>query len=696
MANFLTSLIPQSIRRGSTTVEPIQPAGANPGYAYGVVPGDALTKDKNLLGQMWQVDHHLLYGVYQHHPDVYAAVNKWMGGVTASGWHVEAVEEELGDNARLQPAIEELTDRFRHANPYQTYDELLKETVMHLGISGDAYWYKLKTDTSNRAFDELWGLHPALIHILATVHGEVLGYVMRAMSYAEPVIFTPDEIIHFRLPNPTHDLYGLPPLQPALEEVRADFHMLQENMAYFVNGMTPQSLVLLNDTTAPEDAKKLMSQLKQEHQGSTKSHKLAAILGAKDIKVLSGNLKDAEFIEGRQLQTAKIAAAFEVPEVLLGYHNRGDYATSDVLERLFYQNKIVPLQKLIAEGITDGIVGLENPDLQFAFDAIDFTDQDSKRADYLTAQAQGILTADEVRAEIFDLAPLEAHDEDESPDSGPTDSNDTEVDSQTDPLTDDAPDNQPQPAATPASNKSVHKASDPQATDRDALAAARYQQLEELAAALVPALAHYFAGQQQQYLDNLSAGLSSGDLDGFVADASADAKLHMLLFGLLVASLNAGSQAGQLQVGVSLGFDKTNPFIQDYLHTQALAHAKGINATTQKALQQELSDGLANGESVDQLATRIQSVFAEAQGYRSQLIARTETAQAYEYANQQALKASGVVAMREWLGAEDERECPICSALDGTTAPIDQPFDGGAEPGSVHVQCRCTSVGVVS
>jgi SPP1 gp7 family putative phage head morphogenesis protein len=84
----------------------------------------------------------------------------------------------------------------------------------------------------------------------------------------------------------------------------------------------------------------------------------------------------------------------------------------------------------------------------------------------------------------------------------------------------------------------------------------------------------------------------------------------------------------------------------------------------------------------------VKSVFSAASDYRATAIARTETAQAFEYANQRAMRESGVVLQKRFLTAMDERVCPICVPLDGVTVPLDQPFPGGAEPGWVHVQCR--------
>jgi hypothetical protein len=68
---------------------------------------------------------------------------------------------------------------------------------------------------------------------------------------------------------------------------------------------------------------------------------------------------------------------------------------------------------------------------------------------------------------------------------------------------------------------------------------------------------------------------------------------------------------------------------------------------------------MANGEAMEHLKGRVPQVFSEAKGYRAQMIARTETAHAYAYANGQALEAIGVVEIYQGLTAEDERVCVV-------------------------------------
>lgn len=167
-----------------------------------------------------------------------------------------------------------------------------------------------------------------------------------------------------------------------------------------------------------------------------------------------------------------------------------------------------------------------------------------------------------------------------------------------------------------------------------------------LAGAVGPAVPFYFIAQEQAYLANLPEALS--DLEAYL-HATDDAALHALLVGALVASLASGVQAAQLQMDITLSTNQTNPFVQDYLSTQSLPRARGINQTTRDQLRASLSEGIASKEGIPELSKRVENVFPEAKGTRATVIARTQTAQAYAYTNYQTLQVmfdQGVINAR--------------------------------------------------
>ncbi len=197
------------------------------------------------------------------------------------------------------------------------------------------------------------------------------------------------------------------------------------------------------------------------------------------------------------------------------------------------------------------------------------------------------------------------------------------------------------------------------------------------------------------YFDAVAKSLTTENRDDYIEDeGDDDALLHSLLLALLYPALTAGSTAAQLQLGISLSLEQTNPLVQSYLQTKALDHATGINTTTRNQLRLTLAEGVKRGESYADLSKRVSDVFVEAKGYRAGLIARNEVTQAYGYANHESLRVSGVVKRRKWLTAGDDRVRPTHAALDGVVVDFDEPFPTGIEPGQ-EFQCRCQEIGLV-
>lgn len=173
----------------------------------------------------------------------------------------------------------------------------------------------------------------------------------------------------------------------------------------------------------------------------------------------------------------------------------------------------------------------------------------------------------------------------------------------------------------------------------------------------------------------------------------------------------AGQEA-MLLVGVA-GFDYEDPNITRFITTRNNKVSKGIDDETDKQLRAELTEGLASGESIQELSARVEKVYGAAAGFRAERIARTETIRANNFASEEAWRQSGVVEAKEWFTAKDERVCPFCGPMDGRIVKLgDRYFDKGSEmegaDGStlkldyeaietppLHSNCRCTLLPVL-
>jgi SPP1 gp7 family putative phage head morphogenesis protein len=151
-----------------------------------------------------------------------------------------------------------------------------------------------------------------------------------------------------------------------------------------------------------------------------------------------------------------------------------------------------------------------------------------------------------------------------------------------------------------------------------------------------------------------------------------------------------------------LAFDLQAPYATDFIQARANQLAGQVTDTTYAAIRQALADGALEGESIPELADRVQHVFDVATDSRATTIARTETISAYNGSASAVAASYGqdVVGGQEWISTVDGRTRPEHAGADGQVVPIGQAFDVGGEsmayPGDPNgssanvVNCRCT------
>lgn len=150
----------------------------------------------------------------------------------------------------------------------------------------------------------------------------------------------------------------------------------------------------------------------------------------------------------------------------------------------------------------------------------------------------------------------------------------------------------------------------------------------------------------------------------------------------------------------------------DYLKEQGGVAIQAIIETTREDLIKTLSEGLAKGEGIDELAKRVEDVFSFGVKGRAEMIARTEILRASNFATNQAYRQSEIVTAKEWLTAIDERVCVWCNEMDGKIIPTEGKFFKKGDEFTVngktlkfdlmevaypplHPSCRCTLIPVL-
>ena len=116
-----------------------------------------------------------------------------------------------------------------------------------------------------------------------------------------------------------------------------------------------------------------------------------------------------------------------------------------------------------------------------------------------------------------------------------------------------------------------------------------------------------------------------------------------------------------------------------------------MDEETKSRLAKVIGDAIEQKRGIPGLARDIRREFDDMTKFRSQLIARTETADALEEAFTERGKAMGVTGKEVITAPEGDYPCEICQAnADEGVVPIDHIFQSGHKRPPFHPNCICS------
>lgn len=213
--------------------------------------------------------------------------------------------------------------------------------------------------------------------------------------------------------------------------------------------------------------------------------------------------------------------------------------------------------------------------------------------------------------------------------------------------------------------------------------------------------------QQKAFNAAFSSALESGASpdDAMVSAMSAafgdaeDATTQRNLYFAWMSSMRGGQQLANKVMNASVGFNIVQPAFTAWIDEHGLEKASSINDTTKEDLSASLSSGIAAGETGPELESRISDQFDGVRDYRTERIARTESAGSMNFGSTATYKSAGV-QKKSWLAVMDDRTREDHADADGQVVWIDETFDIGGEslqyPGDPSgsaeevINCRCS------
>lgn len=632
-----------------------------------------------------------------------------------------------------KPALEEienhiLLDLLYCPNPFMTKDEFMEMTVLHMELAGEAFWYVIRNGAGVPI--ELWPLMPYLVQIKKSSKTFIEGY-----AYITPggstLIIEPNDIIHFKYVDPDNLYRGMSVVRAAARAIDTDSHAADWNRNFFYNSAVPDIALEADGTLTEETFNRLKAEWDGKYAGTDNSHKTAILEEGLKVNVLSLAQRDMEFLDGRKFNRDQILALFRVSGHILGISENINRANAEAAEFTFAKRVIKPKMMRISNRITE--------DLAPQFDEkliVSFEDPVPEDKEFTLKEREVSLnkwkTINEVRAETGDdpvkggevlyqplnlmpLGEVQAPEEDTEP-TEPSVPEEVEEAIKTIKST----------SQKILENQELKKKLYANAGQRETLGNQFNEAVVKIAfgyeVKFLKATRQLFDKQKKIVLRNLKKRYNADkhmrptvakeiSLVDLLESEEARKAFYKALSPIMRANIKDVGSEAMLLVG-STGFDIDDPNVVKFYEKRTSTIAKDINLETDRQLRKTLTEGIKNGESIDELSARVEQTYGAASGYRAERIARSETIKASGFAQDEAWQQSGVVEAKEWFTAKDERVCEFCAEMDGKIVELgDNYFDKGdtmtvagkelkldywdIDTPPLHASCRCTLLPVL-
>jgi len=139
------------------------------------------------------------------------------------------------------------------------------------------------------------------------------------------------------------------------------------------NGARPSLALIYDPKDGPahlseEQFLRLKGELKAQVSGAEQAGAVMLLDGGLTAKELSLSPKDMDWLAGRKQGALDIATAFGVPAQLIGIPDAQTYANMEQARLAFWEDTVLPLVRLIQDGLGDWLLPRWEAGLRFAPD----------------------------------------------------------------------------------------------------------------------------------------------------------------------------------------------------------------------------------------------------------------------------------------------------------------------------------------
>ena len=304
---------------------------------------------------------------------------------------------EYGDDFEVVDDAHPILQLLSKVNPYQNGFDATVLRVLYGELTGNAYLHPV-IDQRLGVPVQLWTMPSQFVEVVPGQQGEDFIKEYRYGATEEQKrenTYAPDEVIHFKRPNPADMYYGIGKVEAAWGAIMANEAIHEMDVAFFANKARPDYLLVVKSPAHDDELERLEVSIDEKLRGSKRTGRFLTTTADIDLKPLSFPTKD---LAGRDQIVEEIAAVFGVPVSMLKA-NDPNLASATVGFASWKQTTILPLLRMDEETLNQNLLPLFNIE-EDAFLAYDNPVSEDERFAFEKLRsmvAGGIMTANEAR-----------------------------------------------------------------------------------------------------------------------------------------------------------------------------------------------------------------------------------------------------------------------------------------------------------
>lgn len=253
-----------------------------------------------------------------------------------------------------------LLDLLDKPNEETTKADSIYTIQSHRKLTGDAFWLRIRTNNITTA---LRTLPPDKIELVLKAPTKDDPVIIEAYNYKDvidgkkiDIMYRPEDIIHFKRPNPNNAFRGLGVVEALADTIDLDNLTTETTKNYFKNGAITNFVLTTENKVTQEQIDRLRAELRSTHGGVNNAYKAMILGNGLKPEDISYTNRDLQFIDQLTWYRDKIMVGFGNTKASIGLIDDVNRASHESATSEWLRNTVKPDMQAIVDTLNEFLV----------------------------------------------------------------------------------------------------------------------------------------------------------------------------------------------------------------------------------------------------------------------------------------------------------------------------------------------------